>query len=524
MTQLIAGLSLAAGWAALADTPAQTETPAAEVFSRRQADWRNGPVVYQVIVDRFAPSTRLEEKMPLYASPRVLKKWTDPAKGGKKLDDVGVWSHEIEFWGGDLASTRGKVGYLKDLGIDVLYLNPIHDAFTNHKYDARDFFKVSPEYGTRQDVKLLADDVHAAQMKLVLDGVFNHMGRRAHWFTDARDNSASQYRDYFVFGQQFKTGYRAWANVVNLPELNLENAQLRARLWNDADSVVQGYLRQEDIDGWRLDVAYDIGPTYLAELTAAAHKAKPGSLVVGEIWAHPEQWMPAVDGLLNFHAREIILRAATGRVSPKQAQGMLDVMVQDTGVENLLKCWLLLDNHDTERLATLVPDPGERKVAQLLQFTLPGVPNLYYGSELGMAGGADPANRGPMNWDLVTPDNPDLLWTKQLIALRKELPALRIGDIRFSPSEKLIAFSRYTDQAKQTVIVVINPGEEDVREVISPRVSSLMSHSRVVDVLDASETQIFCGLLDVTVPAKSARIYRVKPIPPDQYDPYKRLP
>ena len=523
-TCVVAAASMLLGAVALDEpVPAPNAPGGADVYQRRAADWRNGAVVYQVIVDRFAPPADLDAKLHLYQAPRVLKKWTDPAVGGVRLPEVGVWSHEIEFWGGDLQSVRSKLGYVKDLGVDVLYLNPIHDAFTNHKYDARDYFKVSPEYGSRADVKALADDTHAAGMKLVLDGVFNHMGRRADWFLAGQSDPASPYADYFVFGKQFANGYRAWANVVNLPELNLENPSLRARLWGDPDSVVQGYLRQEGIDGWRLDVAYDIGHDYLAELTQAAHAAKPGSLVIGEIWTHPQSWMPAVDGLINFHAREIILRAATGRIDPRQASEMLSVMIQDTGIEPLLKCWLLLDNHDTERVATLLPEAAERRLAQVLQFTLPGSPNIYYGSELGMAGGSDPANRGPMDWSKTTEDNPELRWIKKLISLRKELPALRVGDIRFSPNEKLIAFSRYTDKAKETVIVVVNPTAKDVRETVSPRVSTLMSYSTVIDVLDGSETLVFCGLIDVTVPAKSARVFKVKPIPPNQYDPYKRI-
>jgi cyclomaltodextrinase / maltogenic alpha-amylase / neopullulanase len=135
--------------------------------------------VYQVLVDRFAPSANLDAKRSLYPAPKVLRTWSEVPKKGTYREDVRVWSHEIDFWGGDLQSTRSKLDYVQGLGADVLYLNPINLAYTNHKYDALDYQKVSPEFGSRDDMKALAVDVHKRGMKLVLDGVFNHMGRNS---------------------------------------------------------------------------------------------------------------------------------------------------------------------------------------------------------------------------------------------------------------------------------------------------------------------------------------------------------
>jgi glycosidase len=241
-------------------------------LAARAADWRIGPVVYQVLVDRFAPSADLDAKRHLYAAPRVLRAWTDQPQRGTRDDALGLWSHEIDFWGGDLASLEGKLGYLDDLGVDVLYLNPIHAAYTNHKYDAQDYFTVSPEFGTRDDVKRIAGDLHARGMRLVLDGVLNHMGRTSPMFRQALADPRSPWRDWFYIGPQYRLGYRAWWDVANLPDVNWENPAVRARLYGDPDSVVQGWLA-DGIDGWRLDVAYDIGFRFLGELTAAAHAA-----------------------------------------------------------------------------------------------------------------------------------------------------------------------------------------------------------------------------------------------------------
>ena len=252
----------------------------AAVLAKREADWRNGAIVYQVIVDRFAPAADLSAKRELYPAPKRLRDWGETPKRGTFLPEAQVWSHEIDFWGGDLSSLRGKLDYLSELGIDVLYLNPIHQAYTDHKYDAQDYFAVSPEYGSRADVKALAEDCHRNGIRLVLDGVFNHMGRTSPWFIEAMKDPDSPYREWFYIDGRYRLGYRAWFDVPNLPEIRLENPVVQARVFGDADSAIQGYLR-DDVDGWRLDVAFDIGFAILSRLTEAAHAAKPGSLIDG---------------------------------------------------------------------------------------------------------------------------------------------------------------------------------------------------------------------------------------------------
>ena len=385
---------------------------ATAVFEARERDWRNGAVVYQVLVDRFAPPADLEAKRALYPPPKRLRTWSELPKAGRYLDTAKLWSHELDFWGGDLPSLAGRLDYVQHLGADVLYLNPIDLAYTNHKYDTLDYRQVSPEYGTRADVDALAADLHRRGMRLVLDGVFNHMGRNAPIFRQAEADAHSRYRDWFFFGPEYPGGARGWGGVANLPELKLENPQVRAFLWGAEDSVVRSWLR-EGIDGWRLDVAYDIGMPFLDELTRAAHAQKPGSLVVGEIANYPAQWFPAVDGVLNFALRQILLRTAAGDIDAPTASRMIRRMIEDAGIEHMLQSWTYLDNHDTERLATALPDPKARHIAQVLQFTLPGSPNLYYGSELDMSGAGDPEMRAPMRWDLVR-DEPAPLMSSSL--------------------------------------------------------------------------------------------------------------
>ena len=501
----------------------------AGVFEAREQDWRDGAVVYQVYVDRFAPPADLAAKRALYPAPKKLHAWTDLPTHGHYLPEAKVWSHEIDFWGGDLQSLRGKLDYVQQLGVDVLYLNPIDLAYTNHKYDSLDYRAVSPEYGTRDDARALARDVHARGMKIMLDGVFNHMGRNSPLFSQAQSDPKSPYRDWFVFGPQYAGGARAWALAENLPELNLENPSVRDDLWNAHDSVVRGWLR-DGFDGWRLDVAFDIGFRYLGELTQAAHAEKPDALVVGEIANFPKEWFPSVDGLIHFTLRQVILGVASGRIDAAGGQQMIARIVQDADYEHILKSWVYLDNHDTPRLATALPDPRARRLAQVLQFTLPGSPNLYYGTELDMPGGDDPEMRAPMRWDLVRPDNAVLNWNKRLIALHKDNRALRVGNWRAITSARLMGFERYTDRAADTVVVLLNPSDQPVTDTVLVANSKLMDGSRMVNLLadksdpaTPADVRLLAALMHVTLPAHGFVVLKPDVAPPGGYTNYKRV-
>ncbi|MBQ0931841.1 hypothetical protein KAK07_00060 [Ideonella sp. 4Y16] len=496
----------------------------AGTFERREADWRCGAIVYQVLVDRFAPSADLDTKRHLYPAPKRLRAWHEQPRAGEYLPDAKVWSHEIDFWGGDLASTASRLDHVHGLGADVLYLNPIHAAWTNHKYDALDWTAVSPEFGTRDDLRTLADAVHARGMKLVLDGVFNHMGRNAPAFQQAQADPAAPTRAWFDFNDALPGGARAWFRAQNLPEVVMEHPAVREHIHAGANSVVRQALR-DGVDGWRLDVAHDIGFNLLEDLTRSAHAEKPGSLVVGETWNYPKEWFPSLDAVMNFTVREVLLRTMRGQIPGPVAARMIQRVVDEAGIENMLRSWLMLDNHDTIRLATALPDPAARRLAQVLQFALPGAPNLYYGSELGLAGGDDPEMRAPMPWDLVHDGHPELRWTKQLIALRRAHRALRVGELREITSARLLAFERHTDRVADTVLVLANPSDQPVEDHVLVANSKIMNFSALRDLLTGSPSPVVpvAGLLGVTVPPWGVLVLSPDTAPNEGYTTYKRV-
>lgn len=473
----------------------------------RDADWRIGPVVYQVFVDRFAPSANLEAKKHLYDKPRRLMPWTTEPVGGTNLPDVGVWSHELDFWGGDIPSLRYKLDHVASLA-DVLYLNPIHEALTNHKYDATDWGKVDPAFGTEADFKGLAADVHAKKMHLMLDGVFNHLGRANPIFQEALTNKASARRDWFLFGSEYPSGYRAWAGVPNLPEVKLENKAARDYLWNDDKSIVAKWL-DAGADGWRLDVAHEIGLDYLKELTDAAHRHQKGSLIIGEVWNYPSRWTDAMDGLLSVFMGRLILGISSGQLTPRQAGVSLDQLVADCGIEPTLRSWIVLGNHDTPRLATALPNELQRHFAQALQFTIPGAPVIYYGDEVAMTGADDPRQRGPMKWERVVDANKDLAWTKKLTEMRRKVRALRIGDYRSLVTDQLLGFMRTTERPLELAIVVANPSSKAIEETMVIPDPTLMGYTLMRDRLSEYTVRIQAGTLRVAVPPNTVRVLTI---------------
>lgn len=493
-----------------------------KTFINREKDWRNGGIVYQIFVDRFVPSSDLKAKAHLYQAPRSLQSWQTLPKRGFKDTKTRYWTHELAFWGGDLKSAMTKFEYLKKLGVNTVYLNPIFDAFSNHKYDTYTYENVSPEYGTLEDLKDFIEQLKAHGMQLVLDGVFNHMAIESPRFIEASKPN-SPYRDWFVFGKEFPTGVRLWHNAPSLPELNLPNPKVREYLFSGTNSIVKRYIKM-GVDGWRLDTAIELGYNYLTELTEAAHEVNPQSLVVGELNNYPQGWAPSMDGTMLLPLRDLIIQTIRGNVSPNVFSANVEQMVDETGIETMLKSWVLLENHDLGRIATDLKDWSQYQLAKTLQFTLPGTINLYMGEEIGTQGGDDPLNRATMNWQVVEEGNEYLTLHQNLIRIRQQERSLRIGDIKFLHSTNLIAFLRTTDQVEETLVVIVNPHDKPIKETVLVTDPMLKSHNHFVDLITGKEILTSYGiLLPIEIPAKTSWILKPNLKPINGYTPYKNI-
>lgn len=477
----------------------------ANTFDDRRNDWRIGAMTYHIFLDRFAPSANLDAKKHLYAAPRSLRPWSENPKKEGPSDQSVFWTHELSFWGGDLNSLSSKLDYIDDLGMDVVYLNPIVKAMSNHKYDAIDFYQIAPEYGTFDDLKALTTELHKKDMRLVLDGVFNHVGYYSDWFQDALKNKNSKYRDWFYFDDTKQNGYVGWWGVKTLPEFNWHNPEVIETIATNPDSVVKHYFKY-GIDGWRLDVATELGFEHLRTITTAAHEAKSDSLVIGEVWSYPKDWTEALDAVMNYPLRQLMFNFVEGKLDGRLLGEQIATMVADSGIEPILRSWIVLDNHDTQRLKTEYPTPTDNKLLQILQMTLPGAPLIYYGVELGMVGGHDPGSRGPMRWDLLNDENPDLTWFKKLISIRNERPALKVGNYLPLASSMSLAFMRVTDKVSETTIVVVNNSDKTVEETLLIRDPRIMSGDTFTDLLSGDKYPSQSAVLPITIAPKSALI------------------
>jgi glycosidase len=487
-------------------------------FKQRDLDWRVGRIVYQVFVDRFAPSHNLEAKRHFYPSPKTLKPWSELPSRGVKSSTVPHYTHELDFWGGDLPSLTSHLSYLQQLGVDTLYLNPIFDAYTNHKYDTKDYLTISPEYGTMDDFKTLLHSANTQSMHVVLDGVFNHMSYHSPIFQDARHNPSSEYRSWFVFGEGFRYPYRAWHNAESLPELDLTNPMVRQYLFKD---VVQHYL-QLGLSGWRLDTAIELGYTYLKQLTDHAHAIKPDSLVVGEINNYPSSWVNVIDGTLQLPLRDWMIQTALGNIPASLAMQQLDQYILDTGIEAMLTSWILLENHDVPRTRFDLHDEKRYRFAKWLSVTLPGNLHVYQGEEYGLHGGTDPLNREPFPWHLTTQPNAFYDLHKAMIRLRKQERALRIGNYKKIVSQQLIAFLRTTDDYRETLVILANPSSEPVTEWVLIPEPSFRGHLSFYDLITNLKIVDSWGIyVPITVQPHRVLILKPNHSPIDGYSPTK---
>lgn len=456
-----------------------------------------GYLGYQIFPDRFFSSSRktntLEWTVPITAKP--------------------MGAHQKDFYGGDLKGIAEKADYIKNLGISFLYMTPVFKASTNHRYDCSDFFEIDPVLGTEEDLKRLIEMLHRKGIRLCLDGVFNHIGKDHEWYRNEKYSS-------FMMKKNGKT--TMWGGHDGLPELNLENEELREILWKGENSVVRKWTNI-GVDDWRLDCAYDVGYRYCKELTSVL-KQMGDHNSIGEIWSYPKRWISdgVLDGVMNYYFRELIKLFLEEKIDGLLLSSMVKKTVSDCGLIPILKSWNMMSSHDTPRLKRAFGKFW--KVAAVLQFTLPGSPLVYYGEELGLESEGDPYCRTPMPWGLTESENSDSKFYKELISLYNSCPALNSGDFgKLEHSDKnLFAFSRYTEEIKDFMTVVVNTGTEKKEFRLISDESSLMNGSYMIDVFTGKKALINNSVLSGSIDPQTFMIFKLE-LKEGGYSPYKRL-
>jgi glycosidase len=381
--------------------------------------------------------------------------------------NVQAWETEPNLWGfqgGDLRGVIEKIDYLLDLGINAIYMNPIFQATSNHRYNTSDYFKIDPKLGSEKDFKALLDVAHQNGIRIVIDGVFNHCGRGFFAFNDVLENhSHSPYIDWFhlnnVPPDAYSPGdaddYLAWWNFKSLPKFNTDNPAVREFIFD-----VARYWIRLGADGWRLDVPNEIDDEdFWEEFRQVVKTENPDAYLVGEIWDGDPRWVgeKSFDGLMNYPIRDGILNLLNGALKIDEFSKVLADQLSRYHQDNVYAMYNLLGSHDTPRIKTeLNNHPDKMKLAFAFLFALPGAPAIYYGDEIGLEGEKDPDCRKAFPWNSTKWDIEFRSFIKKIIAIRKTRLEFRRGtfqEIQLDKSTSGISFARILGEESSLILM-----------------------------------------------------------------------
>jgi len=427
--------------------------------------WVKDAVFYQIFPDRFAKS-HLFGQNGYPSKPRNLQEWgATPTYHG--------------FQGGDLLGIIDKLDYLVDLGITAIYLNPVFASASNHRYHTFDYLTVDPILGGNKAFKELLRAAHARDIRIILDGVFNHASRGFFQFNHLMECGAeSPYVDWFhvrgwpvnAYAENQHPNYDAWWGLHSLPKFNTNTPAVREFLWG-----VATHWLEQGIDGWRLDVPNEINDdTFWQEFRRRCKRINPEAYLVGELWGEAHRWLAGdqFDGQMNymfaraafgFFAGDRIdqtdtVRCGYGLIASRNTHEFaaeLDRMFNRLYHAQIVQVQMnMLGSHDTPRVLNVASyDQSTVRLMYLCLMTVPGVPNLYYGDEIGMAGGHDPDCRRAFPWDHEDGWNHELRAEIQsFIALRHASPALRRGDFSILHADDDVVVYQRRHQTKAAVV------------------------------------------------------------------------
>lgn len=429
------------------------------VYSKeyKTPDWMKNAIVYQIFPDRFYRGS----DTPFHG---IQRSWEDepyylPEQfGGEYLSN--------DFFGGNFEGIRKKLPYLAELGITAVYLNPISEAFSNHRYDTGDYENPDPLLGSVEDFEKLAKDAKKLGIRIILDGVFSHTGADSRYFNKyntydsvgAYQSKESSFYSWYDFSD-FPDKYESWWGFETLPNVNELDENFLSYIATDKNSVISKWLRR-GANGLRLDVADELPDEFIRILRRAIKKEKDDALLIGEVWEDASNkvsygtrrrflWGDELDSVMNYVFREAVLSYLT-TADARLFSMRINSLLENYPPQSLYTAMNLISSHDVPRALTVLADspdfrtltrpqqhdyaiPPEKLalakrrmvLAIALQMTMPGAPTVYYGDEKGMYGYADPFNRAPMDWE----SEPCELYhqTKLLARLRNENPCLRTG-------------------------------------------------------------------------------------------------
>lgn len=457
-------------------------------------DWIKGGIMYQILPDRFYNSGIKKENVP---SDRIIHKNSDEPVVWKPDEHGEILNND--YYCGDLYGIIQKLPYLKSLSVSVIYLNPIFEAHSNHRYNTADFLKIDSLLGDEESLKELCKKAAEYGIRIILDGVFSHTGSDSIYFNKekrygeggAYNDANSPFRPWYTFTSGKK--YKSWWNIKTLPEVN-ETEHSYLEFITGENGVISKWS-DCGIAGWRLDVADELPDLFLDALYKRAKSNDSDCLIIGEVWEDASNKMSygkrrryllgnQLDSVMNYPFADAILRFMRYGIAEEFMESIVTIC-ENYPPQILNSLMNHIGTHDTARILTRVVNeeidhkprtllasykvtPQEYelgksylKSAAVLQYMLPGFPSVYYGDEAGLTGGGDPFNRACYPWGK---EDKELIEHYRLLGrIRSSLPCLKEG--KFVPISAMlgcIAFARESKEENQGVIVIVNRNNHEI--------------------------------------------------------------
>ncbi len=512
-------------------------------------EWFKTGIAYQIFPDRFYNGN--EDGSFLGSRTDIIKReWGEQPY--YKAEQFGGEYLANDFYGGNLKGIIKKLPYLSDLGISVIYLNPIFRAYSNHKYDTGNYEEIDPMFGDEETFKELCAEAKKLGIRVILDGVFNHTGSDSKYFNKkgkydsvgAFQSQDSPYYTWYRF-MDWPNVYESWWGMTTLPQVEEHSEELRKYLLSDKNAIVKKWIRN-GASGWRLDVVDELPGFFVKELRREIKSVDEDAVIIGEVWedaSHKTAYGERreyflggeLDGVMNYPMRNALIDASLGRIDAAGLDERLMSLKENYPAPAYYSLLNMVTSHDVERIMTLMGDAPskhdvdkeyqahfkldgyalelarERATLVLgLQMTLPGVPCIFYGDEIGMQGYGDPFCRATFPWDGIDEIDPDgLVRTryKNMITLRNMSKAFSIGEFESVYTiGSVYAFLRRYEDESFLVIVNFSAGTEKVR-VDAARYGI----RKIVGItLDAETTESSDGIFYIEIPRHFLKVYKTE--------------
>ena len=460
-------------------------------------DWFKEGILYHIFIDRFNNGNRSGKPSNPKKNSFIYANWDDDPMYIKDANgNIVRW----DFYGGNLKGIINKLGYLKKLGVSIIYLSPVFESSSNHKYSTGDYKKIDPMFGDEEILKELIEKANKKGINIILDGVFSHTGADSKYFNKfgnydevgAYQSKDSKYSSWYTFND-FPDDYKCWWGVKDLPNVNELNKSYMDYIIYDEDSVINKWTDM-GIKGWRLDVADELPTEFIKEIRKELKKNDAESVLVGEVWEDASNKITynerrnylvgnQLDSVMGYPFRDNIVSFLKGNITSKELNNKFMTIKENYPKESFKANLNLISSHDVARIKTeLHYDEAMVKLAVATQMTFEGVPYIYYGDEAGLCGGTDPDNRKTYPWK--NEDEDMIEFYKEAINTRKKYSVLTNGDTEFidTNDDDVFGYIRFNDKCEK-ILILINRSLENKNISINIKENTL----EIVDIKYSSK-------------------------------------